>query len=72
MIEAIAEHDPTADVVLRIARLARIGKLEEFEHAVRADPELDETTRAWVIELTADETVLLAAELYLEHARQLN
>jgi hypothetical protein len=72
MIEAIAEHDPTADVVLRIARLARNGKLEEFEHVVRADPELDETTRAWVLELTADETVLLAAELYLERARQLN
>ena len=72
MIEAIVEHDPTADVVLRIARLARNGKLEEFERVVSADPELDETTRAWVLELTADETVLLAAELYLERTRQLN
>ena len=72
MIEAIAAHGPTADVVLRIARLARTGKLAEFEAVVRDDPELDEVTRAWVLDLTADETALLAAELYLERARQLN
>ena len=72
MIGAIAEHGPTADVVLRIARLARIGKLEEFERVVRADPELDEVTREWVLELTADEAVLFAAQVCLERARQLN
>jgi hypothetical protein len=72
MIEAIAEHEPTAEVVLRIARLARQGKLEEFAAVVLADPDLDEDTRSWVLDLTSDEAVLLAAELYLEHARQLN
>jgi hypothetical protein len=40
--------------------------------AVLADRELDEATRTWVLDLTADESLLLAAELYLEHARQLN
>jgi hypothetical protein len=72
MIEAIAAHGPTADVVLRIARLAHTGRLDAFAQVVLNDPELDEATRAWVLELTADETVLLAAELYLERARQLN
>jgi hypothetical protein len=72
LIEAIGGHEPTADVVLRIARLVRGGKLEQFVEAVLADRELDEETRAWVLDLTADESVLLAAELYLEHARQLN
>jgi hypothetical protein len=72
VIGAIAAHEPTADVVLRIARLARAGRLEAFAHAVLADRELDEATRAWVLELTSDQTVLLAAELYLERARQPN
>lgn len=72
MIEAIAEHGPTADVVLRMARLVHTGRLDAFAQVVLNDSELDEVTRAWVLDLTADEGVLLAAELYLERARQRN
>jgi hypothetical protein len=72
LIEAIDGHEPTADIVLRIARLARTGRLDAFVRAVLADRELDEATRTWALDLTADESLLLAAELYLEHARQLN
>jgi len=72
MIEAIAAHEPTADVVLRIAGLVHTGRLDTFAQVVLNDRDLDEATRAWVLELTSDETVLLAAGLYLERARQLN
>ena len=68
----IAEHEPTREVVLRIAGLARAGRLRQFRNVVIADPELDEDTRAWVLEIARNEAFLLAAELYLVRSRELN
>jgi hypothetical protein len=72
VIETIAGHGPTADAVVRIARLARAGRLDAFRDVVQTDPELDDDTRAWTLDLTEDEGLLLAVGLYLEHARQPN
>ena len=71
-LEVIAAHDPTREVVLRIAGLAHTGRLPHFRNVVIADPELDEDTRAWVLDLARDEAFLLAAELYLVRSRELN
>ncbi len=72
MIESIASHELTADAVLRMARLARDGRLDALRDVVARDPELDDDTRSWVLDLTADEGLLLAVGLYLEYAREPN
>ena len=41
----------TAEVVLRIAHLVHTGRLDAFAQVVLNDPELDEATRAWVLDL---------------------
>jgi hypothetical protein len=71
-IETIAGHGPTADAVVRMARLARAGRLHAFREVVLTDLDLDEDTRVWVLDMTEDEGLLLAVGLYLEHARQPN
>ena len=49
-------------LVLRMAGLARGGKLPGFVTAVGADAELDAETKATLLELARDETFLLACE----------
>ena len=64
-LEAISRNAETRDVVLRMAGLARVGRLGTFIHVVNADPQLDEATREWVLDLARDEPLLLAADEYL-------
>jgi hypothetical protein len=63
-LEALNQDEMSRQVVLRMAGLARGGRLPSFVAAVDRDPELDEETKQEVLEL-ADESFLLAAEDYL-------
>jgi hypothetical protein len=63
--EAINQDAAVRQIVLRMAGLARGGRLGGFIDAVNSDVDLDEDTKADVRELASDETFLLAAENYL-------
>ncbi len=71
-LEAINQDEPTRQIVLRMAGLARGGRLPGFIAAVDRDPELDDQTKAEVLELARNESFLLAAEDYLRATRRLH
>ena len=64
-LEAISQDALVRQLILRMAGLARGGRLPGFVAAVGSDSELDAATKATVLELARDETFLLAAEDYL-------
>ena len=64
-LEAINQDELVRQVVLRMAGLARDGRLPSFVAAVGADAELDAETKATVLELARDETFLLVCEDYM-------
>ncbi|MEO8289419.1 MAG: hypothetical protein ABI649_00290 [Gaiellaceae bacterium] len=64
-MEAINQDEVVRQLVLRMAGLARGGRLPGFIAAVGSDAELDDQTKATVLELARDETFLLAAEDYM-------
>ena len=64
-LEAVNQDELVRQVVVRLAGVARDGRLPGFVAAVGADAELDAETKATVLELARDETFLLACE----HAR---
>ena len=64
-LEAVTQDELVRSVVLRLAGLARNGKLPDFVETVGADAELDAEKKATVLELARDETFLLAAEDYI-------
>jgi hypothetical protein len=68
--EAINQDAAVRQIVLRMAGLARGGRLGGFIEAVNSDVDLDEETKADVRELASDETFLLAAEDYLRATRR--
>jgi hypothetical protein len=61
-LEAINQEELVRQVVLRMAGLARDGRLSVFVAAIGADADLDAETKATVLELPRDETFLLACE----------
>ena len=63
--EAVTQDELVRPLVLRMAGLARHGKLPGFVAAIGSDEELDAETKATVLELARDETFLLAAEEYM-------
>jgi hypothetical protein len=63
--EAINQDQVIRQIVLRMAGLARGGRLGGFIAAVDSDSELDQETKQSVLELARDESFLLAAEDYL-------
>jgi hypothetical protein len=71
-LEAINQDEPTRQIVLRMASLARGGQLPGFIKAVDHDPELDDQTKREVLELARSESFLLAAEDYLRSTRRLH
>jgi hypothetical protein len=71
-LEAINQDEPTRQIVLRMASLARGGQLPGFIAAVDHDPDLDDQTKQEVLELARDESFLLAAEDYLRSTRHLH
>ena len=64
-LEAVNQDELVRRVVLRMASLARGGRLPLFVAAVGADAELDAETKTTVLELARDETFLLACEDYM-------
>jgi hypothetical protein len=64
-MEAVNQDADAREIVLRMAGLARGGRLGGFIAAVGSDAELDDETKATVLELAKDEAFLLAAEDYL-------
>ena len=71
-LEAINQDAETCDVVVRMAGLARGGRLRTFVGVVNADEELDDATREWVLALARNEPFLLAAGEYLSRCRVLH
>ena len=69
-LEAINQDQAIRQIVLRMAGLARGGRLGGFIAAVDSDSELDQETKATVIELARDESFLLACEDYLLATRR--
>lgn len=59
-LEAWNKDELVRRFVLRMAGLARGGRLPDFLAAVCEDAELDAATKAAVLELARDETFLLA------------
>jgi hypothetical protein len=68
-LEAINQDQAVRQLVLRMAGLARGGRLGGFIAAVDSDDDLDQETKDTVLELAGDETFLLAAEDYLRATR---
>jgi hypothetical protein len=66
--EAVTQDELVRPIVLRMAGLARHGRLPGFVAAVGSDEELDAETKATVLELARDETFLLAAEDHVRSA----
>lgn len=65
-LEAINQDEPIRELVLRMAGLARGGRLDGFIDALDADRDLDQGTKDTVLELARDETFLFAVEDYVE------
>jgi hypothetical protein len=63
--EAINQDEAIRQIVLRMAGLARGGRLPGFIAAVDSDADLDDETKETVLELARNESFLLAAEDYL-------
>jgi hypothetical protein len=64
-LEAVTQDELVRSLVLRMAGLARDGKLQGFLEAIGADEDLDAETKATVRELARDKTFLLAAADYM-------
>jgi hypothetical protein len=71
-LEAINQDAAIRQIILRMAGLARGGRLGGFIAAVDSDAELDAETKETVLELARDESFLLAAEDYLLATRYLH
>ena len=69
-LEAINQDQAIRQIVLRMAGLARGGRLGGFIAAVDSDADLDQETKATVLELARDESFLLACEDYLLATRR--
>jgi hypothetical protein len=68
-LEAISQDASIRQIVLRMAGLARGGRLGGFIAAVDSDAELDQETKQSVLELAGDESFLLACEDYFHATR---
>ena len=71
-LEVIRQDDATREVILRMAGLARGGHLDTFVAVVGADPDLDEHTRSFALELASDQGFLFAVEDYVARCRTLH
>jgi hypothetical protein len=71
-LEAINQDEAVRQIVLRMAGLARGGRLPGFIAAVDSDGDLDDQTKETVLELARNESFLLVAEDYLLATRYLH
>ena len=63
-MEALNQDPVVRQILLRMAGLARGGRLGGFIAAVNSDVELDQETKDTVLELADDESFLFACEDY--------
>ena len=68
-LEAINQDADARELILRMAGLARAGRLDTFVDVVDQDGDLDVQTKQWVSELAEDSSFLLAVEEYLRRCR---
>jgi hypothetical protein len=68
-LEELHRDEAVRDVVLRMAVLARGGRLGRLVEAVDADTDLDEQTKATVLELAGERAFLIAFEDYSRRCR---
>ena len=71
-LEAINQDEATRQIVLRMAGLARGGRLPGFIAEVDSDSDLDDQTKETVLELARNKSFLLLAEDYLLATRYLH
>ena len=68
-LERVSQDSASRRLVLQLAQLSREGRLEPFVSRIAYDPDLDDATRAEIVELARDESFLLAVEDYLARTR---
>lgn len=71
-LEAISQSDETRALFLRMADLARRGRLALFLSELARDRDLDSTTKSTVAELASDTSFLHAVEDYVRRTRALH
>jgi hypothetical protein len=67
--EAISQDAETREVCLRMEGLSKRGRLKPFLHAVECDDELDDETKATLVELAAEPQFLSAFGDYVRSTR---
>lgn len=70
LLEAISQDAETCAVCLRIASLSQQGQLKPFLRAVERDADLDDDTKAMVVELAGETSFLRALETYVRDAQE--
>jgi hypothetical protein len=71
-LEVVSEDEDAREVVHRLACLARAGQLHCLIDAVTADPDIDDDTKAWMLELARNEPFLIAVDVYVARFRDVN
>ena len=71
-LEAISQDTETRRLLLRMADLARRGRLQPFLRELDADAELDLQTKRSLAELAEDEMLLHAVEDYVHRTASLH
>ena len=67
--ERVSRDELSAQLLLRMARLSREGRLAPFVIELARDPDIDEETTRAIAELAADRRFLAAIEEYLGRTR---
>jgi len=67
--ERVSRDPVTSELLLRMAKLSREGRLAPFVLELASDPEVDEETTRAIAELAADRRFLLAVEDYVGRTR---
>jgi hypothetical protein len=69
---AISQNEDARRISLRMAALSRTGRTPSFVVEVASDGELEAATKGRPVELTQDESFLLAVEEYLVRRNRLH
>jgi hypothetical protein len=67
--ERVSQDEISRELLLRMAKLSREGRLAPLVLQLASDPDVDEETTRAVAELAADRRFLLAIENYLGRTR---
>jgi len=67
--ERVSQDDVSRQLLLRMAKLSREGRLDSFVVQLASDPDVDEETVSAIAELAQDKRFLLAVEDYVGRTR---